>query len=63
MASTRVLYLSSILIVAFLGYLYADSLMFLFSRWMGSDDYSHGLFVPLISGFLIWQSRHHLAQL
>lgn len=63
MASTRVLYLSSILIVAFLGYLYADSLVFLFSRWMGSDDYSHGLFVPLISGFLIWQSRHHLAQL
>lgn len=63
MASTRALYLSSILIVAFLGYLYADSLVFLFSRWMGSDDYSHGLFVPLISGFLIWQSRHHLAQL
>ena len=63
MASTRALFISSILIVAFLGYLYTDSLVFLFSRWFGSDDYSHGLFVPLISGFLIWQSRHRLSQL
>lgn len=62
MASTRALYISSVLIVAFLGYLYADALMFLFTRWLGSDDYSHGLFVPLISGFLIWQSRHQLSQ-
>ena len=62
MASTRALFVSSILIVAFLGYLYADSLVFLFKRWFGSEDYSHGLFVPLISGFLIWNSRHHLAE-
>ena len=63
MASTRALCVSSVVIIAFLGYLYADSLVFLISRWFGSEDYSHGLFVPLISGFLIWQSRHRLSQL
>jgi len=63
MACTRALFVSSVLIVSLLGYLYADSLVFLFSRWFGSDDYSHGLFVPFISGFLIWQSRHRLSHL
>ena len=63
MASTRALGVSSILIVSFLGYLYADSLVFLFSRWLGSEDYSHGVFVPLISAFLIWQSRYRLSHL
>ena len=62
MASTRALFASSLLIVVFVVYLYADSLVFLISRWFGSEDYSHGLFVPLISGFLIWQSRHRLYQ-
>lgn len=63
MASTRALFFSSVVTITFLGYLYADSLVFLISRWFGSEDYSHGLFVPLISGFLIWQSRHRLSQL
>jgi exosortase D (VPLPA-CTERM-specific) len=63
MASTRALGVSSILIIVFLGYLYADSLVFLFGRWLGSEDYSHGMFVPLISGVLMWQSRHRLSQL
>lgn len=63
MASTRTLLVSSVLIIGFLVWLYADSLVFLFSRWFGSEDYSHGLFVPLISGFLIWQSRHQVSHL
>src|SRR6185295_4240589 len=45
-----------------LGYIYADSLAFLFHSWTGSEDYSHGMFVPLISLFLIWQARHRLAE-
>jgi len=45
-----------------LGFLYADSLVFLFGYWFGSEDYSHGIFVPLISLFLIWQARHRLAE-
>ena len=63
MASPRALFASSVLIVSFLLYLYADSLVFLISRWFGSEDYSHGLFVPLISGFLIWQARHRLSHM
>ena len=51
---------SAALVVALLGYLYADSLAFLFRQW-GSEDYSHGMFVPLISLFLIWQARHRIA--
>lgn len=52
----------AILSVALLGYMYADSLTFLFRQW-GSDDYSHGMFVPFISAFIIWRRRHRLAML
>ena len=41
-------------IVAVLGYLYADSLRFLVQAWMEDDNYSHGPFIPLISLYLIW---------
>jgi exosortase D (VPLPA-CTERM-specific) len=47
--------------IALLGYIYADSLVFLFGHWIGSQDYSHGLFVPLISLLLVWQARHRIA--
>lgn len=63
MARTRSLFIASVLVVALLGYIYADSLVFLFDYWIGSEDYSHGIFVPLISGFLIWQARHRLSQI
>ena len=52
---------SAILASVLLGYMYADSLAFLFGHWIGSEDYSHGMFVPLISLFLIWQARHRIA--
>ena len=52
---------SAAVVIALLGYLYADSLVFLFGQW-GSEDYSHGMFVPLISLFLIWQARHRIAE-
>ncbi|MBX3321320.1 MAG: exosortase, partial [Nitrospira sp.] len=49
-----------LLTVAALGYIYADSLVFLFGQW-GRDDYSHGPFIPFISAVLIWQRRTQLA--
>lgn len=49
-----------LLTVAALGYIYADSLVFLFGQW-GRDDYSHGPFIPIISAFLVWQRRTQLA--
>lgn len=41
--------------------MYADSLVVLFGQW-GHDDYSHGLFIPIISGALIWKRRHRVAE-
>jgi exosortase D (VPLPA-CTERM-specific) len=52
---------SALLATGLLGYLYADSLVFLFDYWIGSEDYIHGMFVPAISLFLIWQARHRIA--
>lgn len=49
-----------LLTVAALGYIYADSLVFLLGQW-GRDDYSHGPFIPFISAFFIWQRRSQLA--
>jgi exosortase D (VPLPA-CTERM-specific) len=62
--SSRPLFIgfSAVLAIVSLGFLYADSLAFLFGYWIGSEDYSHGIFVPLISLFLIWQARHRLAK-
>lgn len=47
--------------VALLGYMYADSVIFMIGQW-GRDDYSHGPFIPLISAFLVWQRRQRLAK-
>lgn len=52
--------LSALSAAGLLGYLYADSLVFLFHR-IGNDDYSHGIFVPAICLFLVWQARHRIA--
>lgn len=63
MASNRYLIFTSVLVVALLSYMYADSLVFLFSRWVGTEDSSHGIFVPFISGYLIWQARLRLSRI
>lgn len=60
MSSKLSLAFSAALVIALLGYLYTDSLVFLFHQW-GNENYSHGMFVPLISLFLIWQARHRIA--
>lgn len=54
--------LVGLFVVALTGYMYADSLVFLFGQWR-SNDYSHGLFVPIISVALIWQRRRRLAEI
>lgn len=51
-----------LLTAALVGYMYAESLVFLISQW-GNDDYSHGPFVPLISAVIAWQHRHQLRAL
>jgi exosortase len=41
--------------------LYAPVLWALVRQWIDDPDYSHGLLVPLLSAFLIWQRRDKLA--
>ena len=53
---------SAIFAAVSVGYMYSNSLVFLFGYWIGSEDYSHGIFVPLISAFLIWEARHHIKE-
>ncbi|MDP3595990.1 MAG: exosortase, partial [Nitrospirota bacterium] len=47
-------------VLAALGYLYADSLGVLAQSWLEDDNYSHGPFIPLISLYLIWLRRNQL---
>ena len=48
---------------AVIAFLYAHILAFLVADWWSDPNFSHGFFVPLFSGYLIWQHRHRLAQL
>ena len=43
--------------ILLLSFAYADSLAFLFQQWMEDDNYSHGIFIPVIVGYLIWRQR------
>ena len=42
-------------------WLYWHTLVRLFLQWGNDQNFSHGYFVPLFSGFVIWQERHRLA--
>ena len=53
----------SVPVVAVLGYLYWDSLGVLFSTGSGVKTIAMASLFRLISGFLIWRSRHRLLQL
>lgn len=49
-----------ILALALALFVYADTLSFLLDNWLYDENYSHGLFIPAISLFLIWNARHEL---
>ena len=48
--------------VGLLSILYQESLAHLFKMWVEDENYSHGMFVPLISAYLVWENRHALRQ-
>ena len=51
------LWIAGVAALALLGFAYADSLAYLIEQWMENDNYSHGFFVPLIVGMLLWWRR------
>ena len=54
--------LFAILILGIAG-VYAGILQHLYHDWMNDPNYSHGLLVPIISGYFIWQQREKLETL
>jgi exosortase len=44
-------------------WLYTPTLTHLVGQWWSDPNFSHGFFVPLFSGFVIWQERSRLTRL
>ena len=44
-------------------WLFAPTLYHLVLNWRNDLNYSHGFFVPVFAGFIVWQERHRLARL
>lgn len=43
---------------------YAPTLIWMWDRWFARDSYySHGILVPFVTGFLVWQKRGDLASI
>jgi exosortase len=44
-------------------WLYWPTILHLVGQWWHDPNFSHGFFVPLFSGFVLWQERNRLARL
>ena len=42
---------------------YAGVLAYLAENWIQDEDMGHGFFVPVLAGYIAWQSREKLMQL
>jgi len=54
------LWLQGGLLVVFLAYLYHHILYLLVRDWWTDPNFSHGFFVPLFSGYVLWRERERL---
>lgn len=59
----KVLPIQAIFLLASFIVLYFPTFKALLQMWWGSDDYSHGFFVPFISLYLVWIKRDQLRQI
>src|ERR1700682_191514 len=44
-------------------WLYAPTIVHLVGQWWHDPNFSHGFFVPIFAGFVIWQERQRLTHL
>ena len=51
------------LLVVLIGWLYSSILYHLIGQWWRDPNFSHGVFVPLFSSFVLWRDRSRLASL
>jgi exosortase len=49
-----------VIVAAALSFVYASVLAKLGHDWWTDENYSHGLLIPLIIGFILWSEREHL---
>ena len=54
--------LTALLPVAILGLVFADSVAYMADLWLTDENYGHGMLVPLVSLYLIWQQRRRLME-
>jgi exosortase len=52
-----------IIFIAAIGAFYYNTIGWLVNSWINNEYYSHGLLVPLISGYILWNKRDELASL
>src|SRR5690349_12612020 len=52
-----------VLLILVLGWLYESIVARLAVQWYQDPNFSHGFFVPLFAGFVVWQERARLAAL
>lgn len=56
-------WMAAALPLCLMGYAYYDSLAYMTDLWVNDENYGHGLLVPLISLYLIWQRRDNIRSL
>lgn len=49
-------------VAALLGLAFHEGLVQMVQTWLSTEEYSHGLLLPLLAGYLIWQRRTALRQ-
>lgn len=62
-ASRRLPWWQALTLILLIGWLYASILLHLAEQWWHDPNFSHGIFVPLFSLFVLWQDRARLASL
>lgn len=50
------------ILAALLVAVFFEIIMLLIDNWLGSEAYSHGIMIPFVSAFLIWQKQNELAE-
>jgi len=63
MRSTSPPYWQLVILAALSLWIYWSTLAHLVAQWWSDPNFSHGFFVPLFSGFVVWQERDRLARI
>lgn len=51
------------LIAAIILVIFQDGIGYVVGKWLGMEEYSHGLLMPFIALFLVWRQKHELARI